>query len=1040
VTTNNPSAEFGRNAGAQVNVITRAGTNNIRGSLFNFYQGSAINARTNIEKRNAGSYRFLASNGVSQVAGLSNRKGKDPFSYNRFGGALGGPIIKNKAFFFATYQQDVQNGESSINNLTQGGITFTPQSVQAAVNAGFPGATQILANTRVGGGPAFASVPGQFIVVPALIDRNGDGIADDFANPVNIFGNRFTISEIICNGPLVGGICPATNLVPLFTGEAVRITPNKYREYQFITREDFNISDKDSVVVRYIFDKTRFPNSAAVGNQLTGAFFDVPSKNNNLGVTYTRVFSSRFTNEARFNFSRLDVKFGDPTGPRPASGISFNGVRDIAGNTFSLNFGTASNLPQSRKVDVYQEQNTVRTTLGNHSISTGFDFRQQRVANFFLPNFLGTYRFGSGGSLPANTFFNLDGTPRGAATAFENLLLGRPNRINFALGDPNIKTSQNDFFFFFQDDFRVRPNVTLNMGLRYEISTTPFNPITDKINRREANDSTAIFNTSFPLSTRTFQKLPIDKNNFAPRVGIAYAPSLKFLSRYFENRQTVLRAGFGIAYDPSFFNIVLNTVTAAPFAASGTVTIPNNQLGSITFPFLPSTTAQLNQTPGTNNGDPRLFNQTRVDPNFYNPYTLQYSAGLQQEIFKNTVFEIRYVGSRIVGQFQTLNGNPNIRFLNNAAQCLGLSPGAFTGGRTVGSPATSTTSACSGAGFQNNPGLNGNGRIDPSFGAIRIRTNGAAATYNSLQMRFDTRFSNVVFNANYTFSKNIDNASEIFSTFGGGQTVADPENPFNSTSQERGLSAFHQKHNFTANFIYELPFYREQKGFTGRLLGGYQVSGIIRLASGRPYTPTNLLGNYDPSWDAAFTSGVGPLRPYNGNPSAPVGTIAFGFQAACGVLFNDPVCNSPAAVPGTFIIYNTLQGGSAGRVVANAQQAIQQARLIYNDFGLFQFGIPFNQLEAFSYFRTPYGIGRNTFFGEPFYSVNLALYKTTQINERFKVEFRAEASNLFNRRNLGVPDPITEDAFGSFSVGTFQNPGFNNGGSRNLRFGIRFLF
>jgi len=103
VTTNNPSAEFGRNAGAQVNVITRAGTNNLRGSLFNFYQGSAINARTNIEKRNAGSYRFLASNGVSQVAGLSNRKGKDPFSYNRFGGALGGPIIKNKAFFFATY-------------------------------------------------------------------------------------------------------------------------------------------------------------------------------------------------------------------------------------------------------------------------------------------------------------------------------------------------------------------------------------------------------------------------------------------------------------------------------------------------------------------------------------------------------------------------------------------------------------------------------------------------------------------------------------------------------------------------------------------------------------------------------------------------------------------------------------------------------------------------------------------------------------------------------------------------------------------------
>ena len=848
----------------------------------------------------------------------------------------------------------------------------------------------------------------------------------------------------------------------LQTGEALRVVKNNYREHQIITREDINLTDKDNLSFRYIFDKTHFPNSAATGTLLTGAFFDVPSKNNNAGITYTRTLSSRFTNEFRFNFSRLDVKFGDPTGTLPSPGISFNGQRDLANNFSSLNFGTANNLPQSRKVDVYQEQDTFSATLGNHSIRTGVDIRQQKVNNFFLPNFLGTYRFGNGGTRPAFSsvcatcnFYSSTGALRtGSPLAFENLLYARPNRINFALGDPNIKTNQNDYFFFVQDDYRVRSNLTLNLGLRYEFSTSPFNPIIDRVNAREANSSTSIFNTTFPLSTRTATKLPNDKNNFAPRVGFAYSPNLSFLGERFTNGKTVIRGGFGISYDPSFFNIVLNTVTAAPFAASGTVsgtagTIPN-------FPFLPNSTASLNTTPGTNGGDPRLFNQTRVDPNFYNPYTLNYNFGIQQEVFKNSVLEVRYVGTRIVGQFQTINGNPSLTVLNRAAQCFGLAAGAFTNGNVAGTGAATRDGACDGTdGFNSRPGTNGNGRLDPNFGAVRLRTNGAAGTYNGLQTRFDTRFSNVVFNANYTFSKTIDNASEIFSTFGGGQSVADPENPFNSTSQERGVSAFDQRHNFTANFIYEVPFYKSQKGLIGKLLGGYQVAGIIRIGSGRPYTPTNLFGNSDVGFDSAFIGGVGSLRPYQGNSSAPDGTIAFGYTSACQLLFNDPTCNSAAAVPGTFILYNTRIPGSIGKVVT-AQQALQQARLIYNDTGIsnalgtnglitsdcsrFDPNVYIGCAEGLSLFKTPFGIGRNTFRGSPFHGVNMSLFKTTNISEKYKLEFRAEASNLLNSRNFGVPDPITEDAFGSTAVSSFQNNGFNAGQRRELRFGLRLIF
>ncbi|MET0623882.1 MAG: carboxypeptidase-like regulatory domain-containing protein [Pyrinomonadaceae bacterium] len=1033
ITTNNPSAEFGRNAGAQVNVITKAGTNGFHGTVSNFYQGSALNTSNNINKQTAKVYNFLADNGFPQLRGLANRNGKSPFSYNRFGGTLGGPIKKDRAFFFATFQADITNGEFDSNNLGSGGLTFTPESVRTATALGFPGAGQILGSTLVGGGPTAVQLPGSFYVVPQLQDTDGDGVPDAFLND----GGAFTNSVFVRNA--------AGGLIPLQTGEAIRILPGRNRQYQFITREDFNLTDEDNLTIRYIYDSSSFP--LASGSALNGAAFDVPSKNNNFGATYTRLINPTNTNEVRFSFSRLDVRFGDPDGERPGPGIGFAGQRDRQGNFGSLGFGTANTFPQSRQVDVYQVQDTYSTQLGNHGLRAGIDFRHQKVNNFFLPNFLGVYRFAAAGAVPAAgavcplcTFYRENGTPLAGQTAlaFENLLLGRPDRITFALGDPNIKTTQNDYFFFLQDNWKVRPNLTLNLGIRYEVSTTPFNPIIDRVSAREADASTAIFNSAFPLETRTTAKLPIDKNNFAPRVGFAWSPNFESLGSRFTNGRTVVRGGFGIAYDPSFFNIVLNTVTAAPFAAAGFISQTPGAAGSVNFPFLPATTAELNLTPGTNGGDPRLFNQTRVDPGFYSPYTLQWNFGVQQEVFKDSVFEVRYVGSKIVGQFQTVNGNPSIRFFNNAAQCLGVDPGAFTGGAVVGSPATTTAAACAGTGFQNRAGTNGNGRIDPAFGVTRLRTNGASSNYHGLQTRFDTRLSDLVFNANYTFSKTIDNASEIFSTFGGGQSVADPQNPFDSTDGERGLSAFHQKHSFTANFIYELPIFKDQRGFVGKLLGGFQASGIILLGSGRPYTPTQILGNSDPGFDGAFFSGVGSLRPYNGNPNAPVGTIAFGYEAACSFLFGGTACNS--AVPGNFIIYNTLNTGSAGTVVASAEAAAREARLIYNDSGLLSSGANLADLEAFNYFKTPFGIGRNTFLGDNTYTVNFALFKTTRVSERLKVELRGEATNLFNSRNFGTPDPLVEDAFNGIAVSSFQNPGFNAGANRSLRFGLKLIF
>jgi outer membrane receptor protein involved in Fe transport len=1023
VITNNFSAEFGRNAGAQVNIITKPGTNEFHGALFEFHQNSALDARNNQQKLAASTFGFLVNNGFSQFTGLANREGKDPYRQNRFGGALGGPIVKNKAFFFATYEGTYYRSEVQANSLGSATLTPTLESIQFLA-ARFPNAaTAQLARTGLGGGPAAVQF-GSFLIAPPSLDTDGDGIPDTFQfGTGNPFGQPATPGFL---APLAVTNDASGNRRVIFGGEAVRIAPLNSTNHQFITRIDYNLTDKDQLTGRYIFNTSDNPN--VISRILAGRPISVPSRSHNVGLSYTRTLSPSWVNQARFNYSTSDVKFGDRQNLEEfPPNVNFAGApQDLFFNA-GLDFGTSTTFPQARVVTVWQVQDTVSATVGSHALKFGADIIHNFQDNFFLPTFRGSFNFtgstssaATTGLVPANTFFEYgtngaNGLSRTGQlpTSFENFLLGRPRDIDFALGDPQKDIIQNNFFFFIQDDWRVRPNLTLNLGLRYELTTQPLNPLIDDLAQRESDAATALFDPSFPISSRTLAKLPVDKNNFGPRVGFAWSPNLNFLGERFTNGRTVIRGGFGIAYDPGFFNIVDNVVTGAPFAGAGRIRQTPGAAGSLAFPFLPATRADLARTPGTAGGNPLLFDQTRVSPDFYNPYTMSYNFGIQQELWKNTVVEARYVGSRIVGQFQAYNGNPQLNFLNALGTAATGNPGAFTHGAIAGV----------------NAGTNGNGRLIPTQGFTFLFTNGASATYNGLQTRFDTRFSrDLTLTANYSLSKTLDNSSEVFSTVGGGQSISLSQDPFNVTDGERGLSAFHQKHNFAASFNYSLPFFREQHGVVGKLLGGYQFNGIVRLGSGRSYTPVQLNGFYDPRFPT--------LRPYGGNPSAPLSTIAFGSFANL-VNFGD------GSVPaGMFIIYDTANAGTGGRVVT-ATEALQQARLIYNDSGLPAAlgSTAFTPLlEAFNLFKTPYGIGRNTFTGDPFYRVDLSIFKTLRLTEGTRLELRAEAFNLLNHRNFGVPNPVTESAFNGFTVGTYNNPGANTGSSRTLQMGLRFIF
>ncbi|HEY9285783.1 MAG TPA: hypothetical protein VIP46_20200, partial [Pyrinomonadaceae bacterium] len=897
-----------------------------------------------------------------------------------------------------------------------------------------------LACAAIGCGPASVGV-GQLLVAPPTVDTNGDGIVDAFYfGPGNPFGLPTTpgfLAPLAVTTRTAGG--PANDRITLFGGNGVRVFRNDSDQHTVNAKIDYNVTDRDSVVVSYNFDRQDFP-EAGVGRSVGGFFLDFVGDSNKIASTYRRTLSGQTINEARFNYSRLNARFGNVDERTPPE-IGFGGigpfVLDPDFNIFNFGlstFGTPTSFPQSRIVSVYQFQDTLTHTRGNHGIKFGADITRSVSEDFLLFNFLGSFTFSgslssfnTGGTRPNNTFFefstgldlNAFGIP---GLSFENFLLNRPRSVSFALGDPRREVVQNDFFFFAQDDWRVRPNLTLNFGMRYQVSSQPFNSIIGPVNAREADPATAIFNTAFPLELRTAREIPVDTNNFGPHVGFAYSPNFGFLGDRFRDGRTVLRGNFNVTYDSSFFNIVNFTATAAPFAGVGTIvqTRPGSA-GSIRFPDLPSTPAQLALTPGTRGGDPRLFDQSPIAPNFHNPYTLAWSFGVQQELFKNTVLEVRYVGNHAVGQFQLYNSNPRVDFLNEAGRFLFNDPGRFTNG-IIGQPDLTPAGAAAG---------NGNGRVNRDYGLVTTTGNGAQSIYHGMQVRFDTRFNRYLTGgANYSFSRTIDNVSEIVPA---ASNLNNSQNPLDLGAGERGLSAFHAKHVFSGNVLYELPFYREQRGFLGKLLGGYQVNTIVLARSGRPYTPFQAFSTFDPSFNSS-------LRPYNGNPDAPTGTVAFSAFAA-------PLIGIGTEVPaGNFIIFDTRNPGTPGRVVT-AAQAFSEARLVYNDFGLLALleddprgAVEFYNPEAFLIARSPYGIGRNTFFGDTFATVNASIFKTTRVGEGKSLEFRVEAFNLLNHRNFGIPDPIVEDAYDGTISSSFQNLGFNNGGNRTVRFGLRFLF
>ncbi len=768
--TNQFAAEYGRAAGSVMNVITKSGTNAFHGSAFWFANRNQWNALSNLDK-------------------AAGRK-EAPFrNDNQFGGTLGGPLIKDRLFFFGSYQRWTERRLGS-------GFTLNGAPTEA-------------------GRQVLQQAAGSRPQVQALLEFLPAGTGFVKNATINVGGRTFVV--------------PLGSL----TGSASQVLDNN----QASGRLDYQLTNDHRVSARYLYNKSVQGGSGQVTPP--GLTTAVNSNQHAAAVWLNSTLSSSSFNEFRAAFQRLDTitNASDPSSEAiPSIEIAELGLTGFNAATNRTAIGLAVNLPQFRKNNTFQFQNNFTHLRGNHSFKLGADIRKVNVESFFFPTIRGRLAYST-----LQRF--VDDVSESA-------------EINRALpGGQEIQFYHWwDTYFYAQDEWRLSPSLTLNLGVRYEL---PGNAIDSLLPSNEAIVAAAGGDERFRLSPIPSK----DKNNIQPRVGFNWNPRtdrsgvLGFLTG---GDRLVIRGGYARTHDFQFLNLALNVASSFPFVAA--VSLPAVSVSGAGV-GVPNAFARLPlaQPSGLN---PNQLTRTVVAEDFRAPLADQYSLELQRQITANAVVRVGYVGTRGKDLFQTLDGNPRLPFSTQ--------------------------------------------RVDPSRGVIRLRANSASSKYDSLQVGFEQRvakgFSAGVY---YTLSKFIDTASDTFNPSSG--DVAVSQDSFNIAA-DRGRSSFDRPQRLTGSLLWELPFLKEQQGLAGKLFGGWQVTTTFNFQDGPPFTPLN---GVDPTGALSGISGLvgNAIRP-NVATDQDLGSMSVDelIRAGGASLFR-PLCGNPSA---------TCQGERVGNAARNS--------------------------------------------------------------------------------------------------------------------------
>lgn len=767
VQTNSYSAEFGQQAGGQINLITRSGSNQYHGSVYEFLRNSALDAK-NLFDRPA----------PAKIP---------PFRQNQYGATFGGPLRKDKTFVFGSYE-----GFRSVRAQTATAIV-----PDEAVRRGD------FSNRR--------NAAGQLTPIydPATTRANPNfnpGLPASPTNPQYLrdqFPNNIIPADRI--DPIARGILAyvdSPNSGNLALGQARFLNNESLRQNmdQFSVRVDHSLSSKDQLFGRYSFSEESVVQPGLLTSQETRR----EPRPQIFTLGYTRFFNPSIANDARVGFTRLRLNIvnknaftenipaklgirgqeGLPPSAWEVPNVAFTEGLSVIGGA---NFG----VPTVTRDNTLQFQDTLSVNRGNHNFRMGFQWNHFQLNNATLNFILPSY--GLRATPLTADVTNPTGIGRGSE--FADFLLGISHVNQVTSGSGQVYLRRDMIAPWFEDSWKVTPNLTLTLGLRWDF----ISPLVEKFDHFASVFVPALNGPAKPIplqagkSVSGYGEVPRgvvnkDLNNWAPRLGIAY--------RVGGSDKTVVRAGFGMFYDAQIGNTTVDLVRNPPFQTRIIAELPNS-----IFPYLslrdltpPGVTISSSYFAMGQEEDGRLAWPTA--------YVEQWNLSLQRELVPNWAVTAAYVGA--TGRHLSYSGIANIPY-----------PG---------------------------PGdLNPRRPFFPDLNVIfQIAMPRVNSYYHSFQLKSEHRYSHGLnMMTSYTFSKSVDTQQEIRGAGGGGSTQA--LNNWNLDGESRGLSSFDQRHRFVNSLLYELPFgkgkrYLTSGGVAGAIFGDWQINSIITLNTGYPIT------------------------------------------------------------------------------------------------------------------------------------------------------------------------------------------------------------
>jgi len=846
VVTGAMKAEYGRNSGAVIESTIKSGTNSFHGEATEIFRNTVLNA-----------------NNFFQNAAANPRP---PFNLNDFDASVGGRIIRDKTFFFASYL-----GFRRVFGVTNSGTVFSDQERAAILANGVPTAKAI----------------------------------------VNITP-RASVGDVLFSAP-----------------------KDSLDRDQGLFKIDHRFSNADNFSVSYFTERATDNAPFSFGGPTIPGFGELDLITyHNVALHDTHTFSPTLVNEALASFHRRDQPGVFPVNRTTPASLGFTGtIPDdpaAAGPPYilinSINIGNTYSGPQARRDNTWQYADSVSWIHGRHSLKFGVDYRAFEQNDYFdfINNGYIVYSgdFTNAGAFPMIP--GLQGDPNAAAiNDFAHGAAIFYDQANAA------KQGLRDKFFslYAQDDFKIARNFTMNIGLRYDYNA-PLTELHNRVNTFRPGEQSTVFPTApvglvFPgdqgVSASTYSP---DKNNFGPRLGFAWDPTGK--------GKLSIRSGFGVFYNVSESELALQFLGAAPYG----VQVTANGVTDVSRPYQTSSTPLAqNPFPFTPAKPGDKFNFASVapiglffnDPKFSTPYAFQYDFQVQYQIARDWVADAAYVGSQG-------------RKLENRRD---INPGLY-------SPTATTANDPLRFVYNiNNPQDAAYGGA--VFGSLVDQLTDANSNYNSLQLSLEKRTSHGLTLTNaYTWAHCIDDASGLRAN----------SNPF-SARYDRGNCDTDVRHRYIGSVIYALPFFHDQHGFLGHLLGGFNVASVVTLQTGLPFDIID-------SGDRSLT-GAGDDRPdYIGGQ----------------VQFVDPRSNQFGEANSYFDGTGGATPDGAGnpyfRRVGTGGSAAQGAGRYGN-------------------------LGRNVFHGPGILNTDFSLSKQVRITERHALLLRGEAFNFFNHGQFFNP-------------------------------------